>query len=54
MDLCERGQHAGLVGDTGAEGATREGRAAFSVEEEEDAVARGFHETVLLAKLRRG
>ena len=28
MDLCERGLHAGLVVDTEAEGAVREGRAA--------------------------
>ena len=53
MDLWDRGQHAGLVGDAKAEGADREGRAAFSGEEEEDAVARNFHETVLLGKLRQ-
>ena len=47
MDLWERGQHAGLVGDAEAEWAAREGRAAFSGEEEDDAVARSFHETVL-------
>ena len=53
MDLWERGQYAGLLGDVEAEGATREGRAAFSSEEEDDAVARGFHETVLLVNLRQ-
>ena len=53
MDLWERGQHAGLVGDAEAEGSDQEGRAAFSVEEEEDAVAQSFHETVLSGKLRQ-
>ena len=53
MDLYERGQHAGLVGDAKAEGAAQEGRAAFSGEEEEDAVARIFHETLLSGKLRQ-
>ena len=38
MDLWERGQHAGLVGDTEAEGAAREGMAAFSGKEEDDAL----------------
>ena len=38
MDLWERGQHAGLVGDAKAERAACEGRAAFSSEEEEDSV----------------
>ena len=47
MDLWERGQHAGLVGDDEAEGASHKGRAAFSGEEEDDAVARRFHETML-------
>ena len=51
MNLWERGQHAGLVGDAEAEGAAREGRAAFSGKEEGDTVARSFHETVLLGKL---
>ena len=53
MDLWERRQHAGLVGDSEAEGAAREGRAAFSGKEEDDAVARRFHETVLSGKLRQ-
>ena len=39
------------MGDTKAEGAAREGRAAFSGEEEDNAVARGFHETVLSGQL---
>ena len=53
MDLWERGQHAVLVGDVEAEGAAREGRAAFSGEEEDDTVARSFYETVLSGKLRQ-
>ena len=53
MGLWERGQHVVLVGDAEAEGAAQEGRAAFSGEEEDDAVAQGFHETVLLGKLRQ-
>ena len=51
MDLWERGQNAGLVGDAKAEGATCEGRLAFSGEEEGDAVALSFHNTVLSGKL---
>ena len=42
MDLWERGQHVGLVGDVEAEGAARKGRAAFSGAEEDNAVARSF------------
>ena len=53
MDLWERGQHAGLVGDIEAEGAAREGRAASGDKEEDNAVARSFHETVLLGKIRQ-
>ena len=53
MDLWERGQHAGLVGDAEAEGASCEGRAAFSGKEEDDAMARSFHKTVLSGKLRQ-
>ena len=37
MDLWERVQHAGLVGDAEAEGSTHEGRSAFSGEEEDNA-----------------
>ena len=47
MDLWERGQNAGLVGDAEAEGAAREGRAAFSSGEEDDAVARSFPESTV-------
>ena len=53
MDLWERGQHDGLVGDAEAKGAAHEGKAAFSGEEEEDAVGQSFHETVLLGNLRQ-
>ena len=53
MDLWERGQHAGLVGDAEAEGAAHEGRAAFSSEEEDDTVERSYHSTVLSGKLQR-
>ena len=51
MDLWERGLHAVLVGDAKAEGAAREGRAASGGEEEDEAVARSYHDTVLSGKL---
>ena len=51
MDLWERGLHAGLVGDSEEEGAAREGRAASGDEEEDEAVARSIHNTVLSGKL---
>ena len=41
----------GLMGDSKAEGADQEGRAALSGEEEDDAVAQVFHETLLSGKL---
>ena len=53
MDLWERGQHSGLVGDAKVEGAAQEGRAAFSGNEEDNAVAWSFHEKVLLGNLRQ-
>ena len=53
MDLWERGLHAGLVGDSEAEGAAREGRAASCGEEEEELVARSYHDTVLSGKIRQ-
>ena len=43
IDLWKRGQHAGLVRDAEADGAAREGRAAFSGEEEDDTMARSSH-----------
>ena len=53
MDLWERGLHAGLGGDAEAEGAARGVRAASGSKEEDDSVARSFHKTVLLGKLRQ-
>ena len=53
MEIWERGQYAGLVGDAEAEGAAREGRSVFSGEEEDNALARSFHKTVLSGKLRQ-
>ena len=41
----------GLVGDVEAEGASREGRAASGGDEEDEAVARSYHDTVLSGKL---
>ena len=41
------------MGEAEVEGADREGRSAFSGEEEDGAVARSFHETVLSGKLRQ-
>ena len=53
MDLWERGQHAGVVGDAEAEGDAREVRAASGKEEEDNTAARSYHDTVLLGKLRQ-
>ena len=53
MDLWERGLHAGLVGDAKAERATQEVRAASGGEEEDEAVAWSYHDTVLDGKLRK-
>ena len=53
MDLWERGLHAGLVGDAEAEGSAREGRAARGGEEEDEAVAWSYHNTVLFEKIRQ-
>ena len=53
MDLWERGLHAGLVGDAEAKGAAREGRAARGGEEEDEAVARSYHDTIFFVKLRQ-
>ena len=54
MDLWERRQHAGLVGDAEAEGAAREGRAAASnSKEEEGSVDQSYHDTVLSGKLQQ-
>ena len=51
MELWERRQHSVLIGEAEAEGAAREGRAAFSGKEEDNAVAWSFHETVLSGKI---
>ena len=51
IDLWERGLHTGLVGGAKAEGSAREGRAASGGEEEDDVLARGYHDTVLSGKL---
>ena len=51
MDLWERGLHVGLLGDAEAEGAAREGRAASGGEEEDKAIARSYHDTVMSGKL---
>ena len=53
MDLWEKCQNAGLVGDAEAEGASREGRAASGSEEEDEVVARSFHNTLLSGKHRQ-
>ena len=53
MDLWERGLQTGLVGDAEAEGAVREGRSASGGEEEDEAVARSYNNTVLSGKLRQ-
>ena len=53
MDFLERGQHAGLVGDSEAEGAAREGRTISSGKDEYDALARSYHDTVLSGKLQK-
>ena len=51
MDLWERSQHAGLVGDAEAEGTALEGRSVSGGKEEDDAMAQSSHKTVLLGKL---
>ena len=53
MDLWERGLHAGLVGDDEVEGAAREGRTASGGEEEDEALAQNYHDTVFSSKLRQ-
>ena len=53
MDLWERGIIAGLVGDAGVEGVTRKGRVNIGGEQEEEAVARSYHDTVFSGKLRQ-
>ena len=52
MDLWEKGLHMGLVGDTEEEGSDREKRATCGGDEEDEVIARGNHDTVLLGKIR--
>ena len=51
MDIWERGNHMRLVGDAEAEGFTREGRASRGGDEEDDAIARSYHSTLLFDNL---
>ena len=53
VELLERGIHAGLMGDTEAEGAAREGRASRGGEEEDEKKSRSYYRTVLSDKLRQ-
>ena len=53
MELWERGLHAGLVVDSKAEEAAREGRATSGGKEDDDAVVRSYHDKVLPSKLRQ-
>ena len=53
MELWERGLHTGLVGDAEAEEVAREVRSASGVEEEDEAVARIYHDTVFSGELRQ-
>ena len=53
VDTWERGLHVNLVGNAEAEGVAQEVRAAFSGKEEDKAVARRYHDTVLSGKLRQ-
>ena len=53
MDLWEKDIHAGLMGHSEAEGAAREVRVSSGGEEEEEAVASRYHDTVLSGKIRQ-
>ena len=53
MDLWERYLQTGLVGDAKAKGAVREGRAASAGEEDNEAAARSYQDTVFSGKLRQ-
>ena len=52
MDLWKRGLHTGLVRDAKAEGAAREVRTASGREEEDEAVARSYHDMIWSVNLR--
>ena len=51
MNLWERSLHMRLVGDVEADGSARKVRAACGGEEEDKALARSFHGTVLSGKV---
>ena len=51
INLWERGLHAGLVGEAEAEGADMEGRPARGLDEEDKAISRIYHSTVMSGKL---
>ena len=53
MDLWEKGQHAGLVGDAESKGAAHEGRAASGGKEEDKAIGWSYHDTVFSGKLQQ-
>ena len=53
MDLWERGIHVGLLGDAKAGKYSREDRAANGGEEEDDTIARSYHDNILSGKLRQ-
>ena len=53
MDPWNIGLHAGLVGDAEAEGAAREGRATRGGDEEDEVVARIYHDMCLSSKIRK-
>ena len=53
IDLWERGLHLGLVGDSEAGGASRDGRGASGGEEEDEAVSQIYYDTVLSGKLQK-
>ena len=51
MDHWECGLNVGLVGDAKTEGAKREDKTASVSEEEDDAVARSYHDIIFSGKL---
>ena len=53
MDLWKRDLHTGMVGDAEVVGAAREVRASRAGEDEDKALSRSYHYTVLSGKLRQ-
>ena len=53
MEIWKRGIHVGLTGGVETEGDGREVRSASGGEEEDEVVARGYHNSVLSGKLRQ-